>query len=51
MATTHDLLSRLNHKDEVDVGVLDFSKAFDVVPHKRLMRKLRLYGVEGKTSC
>ena len=51
LVTTHDLLSRLDHKEEVDVGVLDFSKAFDVVPHKRLMSKLRLYGVEGKISC
>ena len=50
LVTTHDLLSRLDHKDEVDVGILDFSKAFDVVPHQRLMRKLRLYGIEGKTS-
>ena len=48
LATTHDLLKRLDRKDQIDVAILDFSKAFDVVPHKRLLRKLRMYGLEGK---
>ncbi len=50
LATTHDLMSRLDQKEEIDIGVLDFSKAFDVVPHQRLMRKIRLYGISGRTS-
>ena len=50
LMTSHDLLSRLDHKDEVDVGILDFSKAFDVVPHQKFMPKPRLYGIEGRTS-
>ena len=29
--------------------VLDFSKAFDKVPHKRLMTKLMNYGITGPT--
>ena len=49
LVTTHDLLKRLDVREEVDIAILDFSKAFDVVPHKRLLRKLRLYGIEGRT--
>ena len=49
LVTTHDLLRRLDKRDEVDIAILDFSKAFDVVPHERLLRKLRLYGIEGHT--
>ena len=39
LMTSHDLLSRLGHKDEVDLGILDFTRAFDIVPHQRLMQK------------
>ena len=34
---------------QVDVIVLDFSKAFDVVPLIRLLNKLRSYGITGPT--
>ena len=49
LVTTHNLLKRLDAWEEFDIAILDFSKAFDMVPHKRLLRKLRLYGIEGHT--
>ena len=34
---------------QTNMVVLDFSKAFDRVPHQRLMRKLHHYGIRGST--
>ena len=34
----------------VDMFYLDFSKAFDLVPHKRLLVKLRGLGIQGKVA-
>ena len=33
----------------VHMAILDFPKAFDMVPHKRLMHKLQHYGISGNT--
>ena len=32
----------------VDTICLDFQKAFDTVPHRRLMGKIQSYGVKGR---
>ena len=39
----------MNNKSQVDMVIMDFSKAFDVVPHNRLLNKLNRYGINNKT--
>ena len=40
-----DLTEALDAGKDVDVIYLDFQKAFDKVPHKRLLKKLWAYGI------
>ena len=41
--------SKLDNKTQTDAILLDFAKAFDKVPHKRLLSKLTAYGITGNT--
>ena len=45
--TIHDLSKSLDKKETVDMAILDFTKAFDKVPHKRTIHKLNYYGISG----
>ena len=42
------MLEILEKKCNIDVIYLDFSKAFDKVDHKILMKKVKQFGIEGK---
>ena len=48
--TVEDLSRRLDMRTTADLLILDFSKAFDTVPHRRLFSKLNHYGIGGKTN-
>jgi hypothetical protein len=50
ISATNDWASCLNHQGQSDVILLDFSKAFDKVPHRRLSAKLNFYGIRGHTQ-
>ena len=42
-----DLDSALDSHDQIDLIVLDFCKAFDKVPHQRLLLNLNQFGIKG----
>ena len=49
ITTVHQIAHQLSQGSQVDVILLDFSKAFDKVPHARLLKKLDYYGVRNNT--
>ena len=47
LLTVHDIASTHDKNTQVDIGILDFSKALDIVPRKWLLNNLEHYGVTG----
>ena len=50
----HDMVSNMDRalnpdQKQTDVIIMDFGKAFDKVPHRRLLYKLDYYGIRGST--
>ena len=43
----YDILNQYDESKAVDIIYLDFQKAFDKVPHKRLLIKLKSHGIQG----
>ena len=48
--TMHDIMQNFDSKQQTDLIILDFSKAFDAVPHERLLSKLNKYSITGNIN-
>ena len=49
--TMYDVMKTFDQRIQTDMVILDFSKAFDTVPHRRLLYKLQNYGISGTTHA
>ena len=47
IAVLDEWTGMIEEEGGVDVAYLDFSKAFDSVPHQRLLKKVRAHGISG----
>ena len=47
VTTLHDLCQSFEKSVQFDIAILDFSKAFDTVPHPKLIEKFESYGIRG----
>ena len=45
--TLHDMAKAIQ-SSSIHKVVLDFAKAFDKIPHRRLLRKFQHYGIQGQ---
>jgi hypothetical protein len=45
--TIHDLTKNIERGETTHMAILDFAKAFDKVPHERLLGKLDHHGIRG----
>ena len=48
ISAIHDRAKGINSRSQTDVILLDFTKAFDSVPHERLLVKLDFSGIRGQ---
>ena len=46
--TIDDIARYIEKGQQLVVGIFDFSKAFDTVPHDKLLHKLESYGIRGQ---
>lgn len=47
LETMDNITQAIAGKNPIDLVFLDFAKAFDKVPHRRLIHKLQAYGIQG----
>ena len=40
-------MTYIDQNDQIDIAVLDFSKAFDTVPHDLMLGQLEFFGITG----
>jgi hypothetical protein len=49
LTLSYELAENLHKGIQTDLIILDFSKAFDKVPHNKLLMKMENYGIRGNT--
>ena len=50
LETLEEWTDLLDQNFSIDVIYLDFQKAFDTIPHQRLLSKVHAYGIRGKVN-